>query len=302
MKRTISLFAILMLSAILLSGCFNKSEEVSTEQPLKVNVMGYDKTDLLELLSEGKMDGVKFIIDTPIEKVTAEWGKPDYLGFAYGGSQLDYESKNIFFSTDDVGLDGGPGGNIFSIGVNGKKELFGVNIGMTFMEIKEVLGAPDSENYYRSNDEEEGVTLDYWYLRYKRGDYTLTFLAEDSNAPTYYAEVRRTSNLLYPNKGQNEESTATQTDLQPSDAARAAANADNSGVPYFVVYNYDEANYLVSGYQSQKGPGNYVGGTELYLVNKSSGKVLANSQIDFSKVDFNKYLAVYSKLTGEIIE
>jgi len=89
--------------------------------------------------------------------------------------------------------------------------------------------------------------------------------------------------------------------IEPSDAAKAAANADDSGAPYFVVYNYDEIDYLVSAYQNQQGAGNYVGGGESYLVNKSSGKVLTSSKIDFSKVDFNRYLSVYSKLSKEII-
>ena len=95
---------------------------------------------------------------------------------------------------------------------------------------------------------------------------------------------------------------ATRNKLQPSDAAKAAANADNTGAPYFIAYNYDENNYLVSAYENQQGPGHYSGGGGLYLVNKSTEKVFVNSQIDFSKVDFSKYLAVYSKSTGKIIE
>lgn len=95
---------------------------------------------------------------------------------------------------------------------------------------------------------------------------------------------------------------ATRNKLQPSDAAKAAANADNTGAPYFIAYNYDETNYLVSAYENQQGSGHYSGGGGLYLVNKSIGKVFVNSQIDFSKVDFSKYLAVYSKSTGKIIE
>ena len=97
-------------------------------------------------------------------------------------------------------------------------------------------------------------------------------------------------------------SAAVGTELQASDAAKAAAEADDSGAPYFVTYEYDAANYLVSSYQTQEGPGNYSGGGDIYLVNKKSGEVLADNQADLSKVDFSKLLSAYSKLSSEIIE
>lgn len=94
----------------------------------------------------------------------------------------------------------------------------------------------------------------------------------------------------------------TPNKVQPSDAAKTAANSDDTGAPYFITYDYDATNYLVSAYENQQGPGNYTGGSSLYLINKSTGKVLANTQIDLSKVDFSKYLTVYSKLSRKIIE
>lgn len=96
--------------------------------------------------------------------------------------------------------------------------------------------------------------------------------------------------------------TAASSALQAADAARTVADADDSGAPYFVAYEYDAANYLVSAYQNRQGPGNYTGGGEFYLVDKKTGAITANSEADVSRVDFGKYLAVYSKLSGEIIE
>jgi hypothetical protein len=94
--------------------------------------------------------------------------------------------------------------------------------------------------------------------------------------------------------------TAAQVSLKASDAAKAAADADDSGAPYFVAYEYDATNYLVSAYQNQQDPGNYSGGGAIYLVNKTTGKVVANNEADVSSVDFSKYLAVYNKLSGKI--
>lgn len=96
--------------------------------------------------------------------------------------------------------------------------------------------------------------------------------------------------------------TAAGTELQASDAAKAAADVDDTGAPYFVAYEYDSTNYLVSSYQTQQSPGDYSGGGDIYLVNKESGEVLADNEVDLSKVDFSKILAVYSKSSGEIIE
>jgi hypothetical protein len=93
-----------------------------------------------------------------------------------------------------------------------------------------------------------------------------------------------------------------QSKLQASEAAKAAADSDNTGAPYFVAYDYNATDYLVSAYQNQNGPGNYSVGSALYFVNKATGKVQADVQIDFSKVNFSKCLAVYSKLSGKIIE
>lgn len=96
--------------------------------------------------------------------------------------------------------------------------------------------------------------------------------------------------------------SSTQTKLQPSDAAKIAANLDSTGAPYFITYDYDTTYYLVSAYTSQHGPGNYTGGSSLFFVNKYTGKVLANPNISLNKVNFSKYLTVYSKLSGKIIE
>lgn len=96
--------------------------------------------------------------------------------------------------------------------------------------------------------------------------------------------------------------TAIQTDFQATEAAKIAADFDDTGAPYFIAYEYDASYYLVSAYETQHGIGNYSGGGELYLVNRATGKVDINTDIDFDKVDFSKYITVYSKLSSRIIE
>ena len=96
--------------------------------------------------------------------------------------------------------------------------------------------------------------------------------------------------------------TASAKALTAAQAAKAAADADESGAPYFVAYEYDATNYLVSAYQTQQGPGSYSGGGALYLVDKQTGAVTNGDNADVSGVDFSKFAAVYSKLSGKIIE
>jgi hypothetical protein len=93
-----------------------------------------------------------------------------------------------------------------------------------------------------------------------------------------------------------------QTELPVSDAAKIAADFDDTGASYFIVYDYDASNYLVSAYENQQGTGNYSGGGLLYLINKVTGEVDANAEVDLDEVDFSKYLTVYSKLSSKIIE
>lgn len=94
----------------------------------------------------------------------------------------------------------------------------------------------------------------------------------------------------------------TQTNLKASDAAKIAADYDDTGAPYFITYDYDATDYLVSAYESQQGTGDYSGGGALYLINKATGKVSVNADVDINKVNFSNYLTVYSKLSSKIIE
>ena len=121
---------------------------------------------------------------------------------------------------------------------------------------------------------------------------TQTPVQTQSAAPTQTPAVTQTS----------ASPSVAQAPLKASDAAKAAADADDSGAPYFVAYEYDAANYLVSAYQNQQGPGSYSGGGAIYLVNKTSGKVVPSNNVDVSGVDFSRFLTVYSKLSGKIIE
>jgi hypothetical protein len=94
----------------------------------------------------------------------------------------------------------------------------------------------------------------------------------------------------------------TQTELPASDAAKITADFDDTGAPYFIVYDYDALNYLVSAFENRQGTGNYCGGGVLYLINKATGEVDADADVDLDEVDFSKYLTVYSKLSSKIIE
>lgn len=94
----------------------------------------------------------------------------------------------------------------------------------------------------------------------------------------------------------------SQTNLKASGAAIIAADYDDTGALYFITYDYDATDFIVSAYESQQGPGNYSGGGALYLINKTTGKVNAKADIDINKVNFSNYLTVYSKLSSKVIE
>jgi uncharacterized membrane protein YcgQ (UPF0703/DUF1980 family) len=101
---------------------------------------------------------------------------------------------------------------------------------------------------------------------------------------------------------QTQASASTQTKLQPLDAAKAAANANQTGEPFFLVYEYDTTHYLVSAYENRDTNGIYTSGGSMCLIDKSSGKVDANANIDLGKIKFDKYLLAYNNYKREVVQ
>ncbi len=100
-------------------------------------------------------------------------------------------------------------------------------------------------------------------------------------------------------KAESKSSKSSQQVKQPVELAKSVASIDDSGADYFILFDYNQNNYLVRAYMNQQGPGLYSGLTEDYLVNKTSGQA---SKTIANQIDFNKHILVYAKQSGRVIE
>jgi len=143
----------------------NDTDEVVNSQ---FNFRDYIGNGMLDTATIGLGFHVDFVINT--------YGQPAEKDVYEGSTYYSYPDKHIIFFIslyDDL---------VSAIGINEGGELFGVRIGMTCDEIKDILGSPDIEGY----DEMEG---DYFML-YQSGIHQLYFFSPDKNSPTDSAMLK----------------------------------------------------------------------------------------------------------------
>ncbi|WP_352420693.1 hypothetical protein [Proteiniborus sp.] len=74
-------------------------------------------------------------------------------------------------------------GQVKGIGIfEEDKEVFNVRIGMTFDEIKEILGEPTYINTLEQNEESE-LAYGTWTIVYDTGGYEVEFVSKTENGP-----------------------------------------------------------------------------------------------------------------------
>lgn len=168
----------LLASMVLVYGCW-------PAQDGKVAVLE-GKVDLREGLSlakEGKVKGVEFPLGTPVKEVLQKWGKPGKQGEFDGGFYFTYDKVILFADGNDA-----TSGKLTIISVTTGREIAGVKVGATPVEVKKFLGQPAFEGFAGAEDELSGG---YWETRYNAGNYSLLFYSQDQDSATVSAQLGR---------------------------------------------------------------------------------------------------------------
>lgn len=153
-------------------------EELSTEEPADETSPADEHNSHLELVRQGRVDGISFGLGDSTEYIIDGWGEPDESEYYMGGLYLSYDDEGVVFFTSADGEYGQitSHGEIVFMGITKEnKEVYGVRIGMTFDEIIEVLGQPTEKRTAEQNESSE--LLFGWTIDYTIGQYTVSFLA-----------------------------------------------------------------------------------------------------------------------------
>jgi len=182
LKKYYLLLAALLMTAPL-SACTKPSAppiEVSQPKEGPVKEALPQKRDFFELLREGRGENIEFGIGTKTETIVSKWGEADMEDYFLGGIFLTYGNITLF--TDAIDYTG----KVAVIGISENTNIFGVKVGMSFSEIKEILGAPVTEMATDAEDELYGGD---WCLVYESGKYKVSFMAKDASSATYAAYI-----------------------------------------------------------------------------------------------------------------
>ena len=177
---------ITLVLAITIAGSSCKAKAVSgvnnsTDAPKSVQTETQNKPvektleGLRSLAYEGKIDNLQIGVGDRLKEVIAALGEPNELANFEGSSYISYQ--DISFMLDKIVESTGDEAHVLGIIVSEGYELYGVKIGMTAAEIKNILGAAEQEYKDGEGDEE------MWKLEYNNGDYKLTFFFNDKKSP-----------------------------------------------------------------------------------------------------------------------
>lgn len=126
-----------------------------------------------ELIKEGQLDCTPLKLGDNRDKVLELYSMPDEVGMFEGSNYYAYDSEHIVFYTgifDDI---------LYSIGLMEGAEVFDVEVGMTFEEIKDILGNPSDEGY----NDHDGI----YFISYEVGSHNLYFDSSSKDGPTTFA-------------------------------------------------------------------------------------------------------------------
>jgi TolB protein len=98
-----------------------------------------------------------------LDEIEKSYGIPEDTGYWSGSAYYSYiDSKSIVFFYDEFGYSGYPG-KVWTLMYSGAQDILGARVGMTFTEIKEILGSPFAEEYSELDE-----------------DYILSYVFEDA--------------------------------------------------------------------------------------------------------------------------
>ncbi len=123
----------------------------------------------LELLYEGKINGVEFGIGTKSDKIITQWGEPEEYNDSFMGGILLKYGDTYFFVSDN---------QVTGIYYTGNNEIYGVQIGMDQEQVEEILGTPSDlyTSLYSELYPDEPLIL-----KYKAGKYIVNFEINTEN-------------------------------------------------------------------------------------------------------------------------
>lgn len=154
MKKWIAYTLIIILSFILILFSVHKPTSMPSEKE--------EYIPSLELLYQGKMDGINFALGTDSNTIITQWGVPNQNVEFMGSILLAY--NDIYFFTYK--------NKIVGIYYNGKETVYGVKIGSSLDKVADLLGKPN--NTFTSQYNELYVD-DNLILVYKAGEYSVNF-------------------------------------------------------------------------------------------------------------------------------
>ena len=137
----------------------------------------------MQLAFEGRVEGIEAGVGSRLQQVIAELGEPIELGHFEGSSFVSYE--NMTFMLGEIVESTNEDAEVTGIIASEGYKLYGVQVGMTMDEIKNILGAAQQE--YKEGEDEGDV----WKLEYLCGDYLLTFYFTDKASPSTSAYLSR---------------------------------------------------------------------------------------------------------------
>lgn len=200
MVKKIALFALIIFIIFNMTGCGGKQEtpagenapnqenreqkeeqKPDTEKENRVPVPGPEneagpeekaeteakKDDLLADAYEGRMTGLDIALGDTGKQALEALGEPYGWDYFAGGTFLDYDEV-VLFCTINWEEEENPHGEVVRIAYRGRREVYGINLGMNQEDVRTLLGEP--ETVYQDPGGEDEFYLDNLVWTYNAGE------------------------------------------------------------------------------------------------------------------------------------
>ncbi|WP_312653466.1 DUF4309 domain-containing protein [Aminipila sp.] len=169
MKKKWIFISIIIIFIIFILFCVNNQNTKNGINNENIHPSKESYMPALELLYEGKMNGVEFGIGTKYDKIITQWGEPEEYTDSFMGAILIKYGDTYFFVNDN---------QVTGIYYTGSNEIYGVEIGMDLEQVVEILG---SQNDLYDSPYSELYPDEPLILEYKAGKYIVNFEINTEN-------------------------------------------------------------------------------------------------------------------------
>lgn len=270
MKRIVLNLMMVLVMITVLVGCsgeteeqkesFSQEEKVTPQENGKQESKLSDEKKKEEDSSQTKTnnDMVQYLGKTKAD-VVAALGEPDIFGFAEGWRMV-YDDLKVFFCLSDEE------GTVLSIRFRG--EVFGVKEGMTYDEVKAILGNPEGEEV----SGQDGTT---YLMFYSINNYGLTCELTSKDGDVYSMEVYKKEN----NEEQAEEIVVGQSILEEDELSKHIKYVDDN-IKNFSSEEVDESLDKIVELQYE-----FLRKYEQIMFENINESILSNVEYDKSEID-----------------